>query len=496
MLHFLRIRWWLLSGSLTLLGGALLLSLFHPFNVSAQVLDEHPVCPHQSGPNPNIQVSHDSYQAHAETSLSINPLNHRNLVGGSKFFPTLARAKFTVGYFTSFDGGCSWVDHGPLPGYEHPQIFGSSDPTFAFGFHNDVHAAVAFDTGIGVSTSDDGGVSFKQPVFVLAPHIPNVFGDKPWITVDHSESRFRDNIYVTFTTFVCDSTGETCASHLSFSRSIDGGRTFSPPQNIEGFSPLCTLPTDIPNSCDNALGGVPTVGPDGTISVIYDYLDPNGVLPTRILDVASFDGGQTWRAPTLAAIANDTPIELPGENFFIASLPAFAAGSSKGSLYLTWGDFRSGDSDILFTRSLDNGKTWSAPLRVNDDLLHNGAEQFQPQIAVDSRGIATISFFDTRRDPQHKLVDVYLAQSGDGGKSFLPNIRVTTKNWDPQVGAPTSIGVGAFIGDYQGLAVTDDVVYPLWNDSRVGSQQIFTAILPALCRDESTASTAREGSDC
>ena len=117
-------------------------------------------------------------------------------------------------------------------------------------------------------------------------------------------------------------------------------------------------------------------------------------------------------------------------------------------------------------------------MRVNDDPSGDGANQFQPQLAVAPDGVVSVSFFDTRLDPQHKLIDVYLAQSIDKGVSFLKNIRVTTQSWDPAVDAPVDENGLQFIGDYQGLSSDDHFVHPFWNDTRTGRQEIFTAAIP------------------
>lgn len=116
---------------------------------------------------------------------------------------------------------------------------------------------------------------------------------------------------------------------------------------------------------------------------------------------------------------------------------------------------------------------------MNDDPVGDGANQFQPQLAVAPDGVVSVSFFDTRIDPQHKLIDVYLAQSIDQGKSFLKNIRVTTQSWDPAVDAPVDENGLQFIGDYQGLSSDDHFVHPFWNDTRTGRQEIFTAAIPS-----------------
>src|SRR5207237_93794 len=80
-------------------------------------------------------------------------------------------------------------------------------------------------------------------------------------------------------------------------------------------------------------------------------------------------------------------------------LPAFACDPKTGQLYLTWSDKGNGDADILLTTSKDHGQSWTTPIRVNDDPLRNGANQFQPQMVVAPGGVVSISIFDTRNDP-------------------------------------------------------------------------------------------------
>ena len=100
-------------------------------------------------------------------------------------------------------------------------------------------------------------------------------------------------------------------------------------------------------------------------------------------------------------------------------------------------------------------------------------------MAVAPDGVVSISFFDTREDPRHLLIDVYLAQSVNHGASFLKNLRITTQSWDPAVDAPVDDYGSQFIGDYQGLAIDDRFAHPFWNDTRTGAQEIFAAAVPS-----------------
>ncbi len=445
---------------------------------------------HAQPPYTNIQVSDDTYLAHSEPMLAEDPENPLHLVGGSKFFTDPAHYQFKIGYFASFDGGCTWTDGGVLPGFG--AIGRTSDVSFAFGPHHEVYVAVLGEvrngaSGIYVSISADGGKTFGLPVTVFSAKATQIFSDKPWITVDQTKGPYSGSIYVVWS---YDHNGEcgygnNCSEELAFSRSRDGGKTFSPVQLVEGHAPFCTNPAKgrpaHATVCDAAQGAIPVVEPDGTLVVAFPYIDlMSGSIPTRLVVTTSPDGGITWTSPILIATIHDIDGIFPPEHYRNLSLPAFACDPKTGQLYLTWSDKGSRDADILLVTSKDHGQTWSAPVRVNDDPMQNGANQFQPQLAVAPNGVISISSFDTRIDPRHQLIDVYLAQSRDHGTSFLKNVRITTQSWDPAVDAPLDESGLQFIGDYQGLAADNFFAHPFWNDTRTGRQEIFTAAVPSI----------------
>jgi hypothetical protein len=84
-----------------------------------------------------------------------------------------------------------------------------------------------------------------------------------------------------------------------------------------------------------------------------------------------------------------------------------------------------------------------------------------------------VSFFATAAAG----VDEYLATSSTDGASFAAPRRLTPSAFDPSTGLPTGKS-GPFIGDYQALAATASTVYPLWNDTRTGRLELFTARVP------------------
>src|SRR5260370_91818 len=85
-------------------------------------------------------------------------------------------------------------------------------------------------------------------------------------------------------------------------------------------------------------------------------------------------------------------------------------------VYLVWDDFRTGNSNVFFTRSVDGGTTWSAPLMVNDVIT---GQHFFPTIAA-SGGIISVAWYDSRLNVGTSMnaVDVFYAQSLDAGGTF------------------------------------------------------------------------------
>jgi hypothetical protein len=425
--------------------------------------------------------------------LAENPRNPLNLVGGSKFFTDPRHYRFQIGSYYSFDGGCTWQDSGVFPGFKSAEL--TSDITFAFGSQNDVYALVLNtstvgpgESGVSVLTSRDGGRTFADPVSVFDDPAGKTFSDKPWIVVDTTNGPHHGDVYVVWSYDHAGScgAGNYCSQELAFSRSTDGGKSFSPMRLVEGHASFCTNPARgrpaHATSCDGVLGTIPVILPDGTLAVAFLYVDvmSKGKIPTRLAVVTSPDGGTSWTNPVLIATIHDIDGTFAPEKYRNISLPAFACDPRTGQMYITWSDKGPDDADILFSTSTDGGRSWTpGPLRVNDDPQNNGANQFQPQIAVAPDGVVSIIFFDTRLDPLHRLIDVYLAQSIDHGASFLNNVRVTTQSWDPAVDAPVDENGLQFIGDYQGLSADNTFVHPFWNDTRTGSQQIFTAALPS-----------------
>lgn len=446
-------------------------------------------------PAQNVQVSHDTFVAHSEPMVVQNPTDSANLVGGSKFFTNISRYRFKIGTYVSDDGGTTWTDNGLLPGFGGYDT--TSDISFAFSPNGSlVYACVLAKkgktSGIFVSRSRDRGHTWSDPTAVFLDRSGATFSDKPWITVDTTEGRYRGTVYVAWN--LDSATGapadpDAGAAHpsakitsnrqerpvgIAVSQSRDYGRTFSVPLLVSRF-----------DRNQFALGAIPVVAPNGTLFVTF--LRFHGVGKGATYDLATVTSTNQAASFSPAHIVTPRvktlPNRLPHGTFRNFSLPAAAISPRTGTLMVAWADMRRREADILKTTSRDGGRTWSIPSRVNDDPAGDHKDHFQPQLAVTPNGTFVCSWFDRRYDPGDRLIDQVVAASGNDGRTFGRNVRVTQHSWNPAIDAPVPNPKQrtTFIGDYQGLSADTDTVHPFWNDTQNGrSQEIRTASVPLL----------------
>ncbi|HEX9340842.1 MAG TPA: sialidase family protein, partial [Thermoplasmata archaeon] len=278
--------------------------------------------------------------------------------------------------------------------------------------------------------------------------------DKEWIAVDDTGGSCDGNLYMPWALF--ESAGGSVP--IVFQRSVDGGRSWTPIIHL----------SHSPNSQNQ--GTTVAVGPGGQVYVAWEDFRKDTILFTRSLDC-----GATFEPERPIASIVPVPEPLPGSRYRLDSFPRMAVSQTTGTVFVTWADYSTGNADIVIARSMDLGGSWSAPSRVNDVATNH---QIFPAITTFD-GRVDVSFYDSRNDPDGKLLDVYYAQSDDDGVSFLPNVRVTDAPFDPNLGI--TAGGGAFLGDYNGIASNAAGVHPIWADNRnvaaatPRDQDIYTA---------------------
>ncbi|HEX8683623.1 MAG TPA: carboxypeptidase regulatory-like domain-containing protein [Ardenticatenaceae bacterium] len=86
-------------------------------------------------------------------------------------------------------------------------------------------------------------------------------------------------------------------------------------------------------------------------------------------------------------------------------------------LFAVWEDARNGDlndRDIYFSRSLNSGRSWSLPTRINQDAVGNGRNQLNPQLVIDYEARRLFIFWEDNRLGTSGY-DIFFARSLDNG---------------------------------------------------------------------------------
>ncbi len=475
------------------------------------------VCTSTAAFGSNVMANCDSVLLpHNETAIVVDPNDPNHLVGGSNDTQVIGGgAKTAMGFYTSFDGGLTWLN-GAVPNGGFGQ---TSDPTVGFDTLGNVYyGVVAFDLGLGglalggaiqISRSRDGGQTFGKPVEVERSTSDGIVEDKEYLTVDtNAGSPFRNSIYITWTRFHFDSLDTYLESPIFFAASRDGGQTWTSPKEISGAnSALCTFSgTPLPNDgrCKEDQFSNPVVAPDGTIFVAFENEQAvnDGQFRDQYLVVTSSDGGASWSPPVRASGiihdgVGDYPINIRGRQtlsnsqFRVNSAGNLAVDAATGDLVVVWSDNRNGTAastktDVFVVRSTDGGATWSRPAPVT--AAPN--DQFFPWAAFAPDGTLNVSFFDRSYDSANSKYGISLARRASNAHAFTLQ-RVDSGLSDPNHARWFSGATGGkttFLGDYSGLAVgSDGVAHLLWTDMRRvvtfrdrsgTTEDVFTAAVP------------------
>lgn len=371
-----------------------------------------------------------------EPSIAVNAKNPQQVAVAWQVNASAAYSK---------DGGQTWtVADGTAP--KDYRISGDVSISFDAAGHA-ILCYIAFDklgtnqywahgatrNGIFVRHSLDGGQTWEANAAAVASHesVPQIpFEDKPYVVAATSGPHAGD-LYIGWTQFTL------AATDLLFSRSTDDGVTWSKPIKL---SSVPGLPRD-DNGALEGFDGV--VAPDGTLYTVWD--DRDGIMMAE-----SRDGGMSF--------SKERRILRTGPGFFGITgvsrsngFPQIGIDPHTGRLYVAWSDFSNGDVDVFVSYSADHGKAWSEPVRVNNDPIHNGNDQFFQWLAVDPvSGAVNLVFYDRRTD--NKQTTVTLARSTDGGKTFN-NYAMDQDAFEAD---------GDFLGDYLALAAYGNKVFAAW----------------------------------
>jgi hypothetical protein len=278
-------------------------------------------------------------------------------------------------YFTnSSNGGKTFspnllVDSAPMgESQEYPSLAVDDAGIIYIGWMDDEGTG---DWNIYLANSTDGGVSFSLGKKVN----DDISTTDQWISRIAAEG--IGNVYVVWEDERTDIWGD-----VYFSKSTDGGDTFSPNKKV-----------------DDSPAGIsirnPEIALDDSKNIYITWTD-NRSAGWNVIFTNSSDGGLNF-SPN--KIIND---DGPGIFHNGPHIAAFG----NGQINIVWDDIRSGsDFDIYYAESDDWGITFSPNYRVNDDI--GNANQYGTDISLDKEGLAYIVWTDERVH----FIDVYFASN-------------------------------------------------------------------------------------
>jgi len=248
--------------------------------------------------------------------------------------------------------GPAWSQQFSTPKNVSNNADSSFTPQIAVDASGNIYMAWEDDTAnksnILFSHSTDGGVNFLP---TPAPkQVSNSLGCSfsPVMAVDAS-----GNINI-----VWEDSGDCSfrTSNIFFSRSTDGGVTFSTPTNLSA-------------TMNTALFSVPQIAVDaaGNINVVWESDTGN----LAIWFSGSMDGGATFSSPKMVSTNAG------------GSMNPQIAADKNGNINVVWEDDIAGHSDISFSRSIDNGTTFSLPKNLSNPLGNCIANSNTPRIGLD-----------------------------------------------------------------------------------------------------------------
>jgi hypothetical protein len=407
----------------------------------------------------NVDVS-QRHHNQSEEAVAVNPTDPKNLVIVSNVDHPSAGMLEGV----SFDGGASWTT--TLIGNNDNLGAACCDPTLSFDTYGNLFLSYLYNIGneVPVALSTDKGVHFTRIANIAKPASAAAgtskaqrglfrFVDQPTIVAAHNE------VWLVFNA---------------------GGPMVATGAPVSGLGVVGSfLPIEVVHGSNNCTYGDVAIGPAGQVmqactltesgqggGKIRVSVDPDGLGPSgfgeRVAVVDTHVGGFDF-IPAQPDRSVDAEPGLAWDR---------TGGPHNGRVYLVYTlehPNESNNTDVFVRYSDDQGLSWSAPVRANDDTTVNS--QFLPKIALDpTTGHLAVVWYDARND---------LGNGGPGDTNGIPNddaqfwgafsVDGTAFTKNVQISAGTSnshaAANGIDYGDYTGLSFYGGIAHPAWADN-------------------------------
>jgi hypothetical protein len=466
-----------------------------------------------------------------EPAVAVDPVNPEVMVAGSNdeideglcvggecpFVQGIGNS----GVYFSFDGGSTWTQPtysgysdrsgtpgpgpiGTLPHYDTNGLVSDGDPALAYGpapsgngfsweagsrlyyanltsnfatkrseytFKGFEAIAVSYTDNPAAAAAGDAS-AWSQPAIVTSQNQTSAtFSDKEAVTADDAAtSPYFGNAYVCYSRFQGEGPGVT----ISFSRSRDGGETWSTPIKLSRHND--------PRNPPDRQGCAVKTDSEGRVYVVWEDV----IKKRSVFEMArSSDGGATFAKPTVVANVTDVgtfdgvrSISFDGiAGARTSSFPglSIANGAPSGigapnTIALGWSDGSEGlnHEHALVQLSGDRGVEWSTPTAVEEP----GDRPDFAFIGISPDGTDLYTVYDAFLDP--------FREDMTSSRRFQGVVRHSEVS-GTTLGATTTLDRGAigdsrasssnglidgFLGDYNSVAATNDGWIAVFNDAR------------------------------
>jgi hypothetical protein len=355
----------------------------------------------------------------------------------------------TAGIFTQYstNGGTTWTTKTIATGSTSVDNFPAASGDSVAATDNFGNLYVAYISNAGV---------FQSTVVLMSTNFGQSFTQI---------GQFQAYMRPSLTVGGSDTPG---AQTLSLSYTGTDGQIYGVSARASGLGIFSGL--TIPQVISGSKGGnyaSSAVGSDGRVTIAYQKAD-------QIFTATDPDGPGTqgFSTPILATATAVTPnFSLPSQSRGINAAPSLgydnSGGANNNRLYMAYVDVINpgiNDTDIFLRFSDDNGITWTAAAKVNDDATK--FSQYMPQLAVDSTtGNIAVAFYDARNSTDNGAVQVFAAVSDTAGASFLPNIQISGPGLIDARKVTNNSDQGGQFGDYISLTFFDNFIQAAWTDN-------------------------------
>ena len=379
-----------------------------------------------------------------EPSLAIDPTNPNRMAIGWRQFGTITSNFRQAGVGYSEDGGVFWQYLDPIEAdvfRSDPVLDTDSDGNF---YYNSLRSTYECD----VFKTDDLS-TWEDKTFAIG-------GDKQWMVIDKTGLNSNGHIYAFWKEEFSACLGG------SFTRSTDEGITYED----------CVVVTDNPTR------GTLAIGPDGELYACGGWFDTFKVLKsTTAKDPAAV---VQWEENITVDLKGEQALYAgPNPNGMLGQVwvaTDYSIGPNYGNVYLLSSVKRSDNTDpadMMFSRSTDQGLTWSEAIPINTDNNLNNWQWFG-SMSVAPNGRIDVTWLDTRDDPGTVLSALYYSYSIDRGLTWSENERLSDA-FDPHLGWPNQNK----IGDYYHMISYDEGAHLAWSATFNGEQDIYYSFIEA-----------------